>query len=283
MSRSRLVNYPRECTRTGRRYWFREPAPIGLRSFKSWVRVQDFIRRNLGSSRTDPSSKETNHKPIIQMYQLIFALPTVTAVLHQIVTTPPAVHVQVLSESLCIDCQRFFQQSLIPTYKKLGSSVLALELVPFGNSKLDETKETLACQHGDAECDANSWEQCAVEQVPIDTQLEFFGCLEEALPMGHRDEDFEPKIFKECAEKAEIDFVALQACHDNPLRAWLLQVKYAHLTPDHQYVPWVNVDGKLIDPDKDDFMQEVCLAYRTKGGSHPACASSKSDEEITSD
>ena len=233
--------------------------------------------------------------------------------------TSAVVVVQVMSESLCIDCQRFFQQSLLPTYRTLGPSVIDLEIIPFGNSRIvpdvvdqkqqqQQQQRRVLCQHGEAECDANSWQQCAVDQYPATSYIDFFDCLEDILPMGHREEPFDESIFEKCAsttttttttssssttpsirggrrdeeqrrQQEEIlsdgmDFAELKACHDNPIMAWELQVKYSSMTPaDHTSVPWVLVDHQYVDVEKEDFFQKVCQSYMYKGGSHPACAS----------
>jgi interferon gamma-inducible protein 30 len=186
---------------------------------------------------------------------------------------PPPVTVQAYTESLCIDCKNFIDHNLVSTYHKLGPSVIDLHIVPFGNSKIDENKRTVDCQHGEAECDANTWEQCAVEEYDPLTYIQFFGCLETTLPMGYQEEAFEESIFEDCADLSGMDFGKLKDCHDNPLLAWMLQQKYAKLTPDHKYVPWVLINGDFFDYEKQDFFDEVCKAYASKGGSHPACSS----------
>jgi len=187
---------------------------------------------------------------------------------------PPPVIIQAYTESLCIDCKNFVQKSLVPTYNQLGPSVINLHIVPFGNSQIDKSKHTVKCQHGNAERDANSWQQCAVEKYDADAYLPFFACLEDALPMGSREEPYEEAIFQKCA--SSLDFEALKNCHDNPLEAWLLQEKYSDITPDHDYVPWVFIDGEFYDDNTQDFQQAVCNAYARKGGSHPGCESDAS-------
>jgi interferon gamma-inducible protein 30 len=182
-----------------------------------------------------------------------------------------AVTVQTFTESLCIGCKEFLTKELIPTYKELGSEVIDFQLVPFGNAKIDETAQTVECQHGVAECDANTWEQCGVDNYDPSVYLDYVGCLEESLEMGYREDLFDVSIFQNCAHVAGMDFKKLQECHDNPMMAWQLQQKYAHLTPDHKYVPWVLIDGNFFDPEKEHFVEEVCKAYAAKGGTDSAC------------
>jgi len=205
--------------------------------------------------------------------------------------SPPPVNVEVLAESLCIDCQRFFTKSLIPTYNTLGPSVMDLHVIPYGNSRIDYDQKTVTCQHGEAECDANIWEQCAVDKYPAIVYMDFLECLENGvLPMGHREEPFEESVFAQCATESKNDphrsskflrsatvtsmnFAELKACHDDPAIAWSMQKKYSQLTPDHKGVPWVFVDHERIDVDQQDLLQAVCQSYTSKGGKHPACAS----------
>jgi interferon gamma-inducible protein 30 len=190
----------------------------------------------------------------------------------EIIASPPPVTVQAYTESLCIDCKNFIDRQLVSAYHKLGTDVIDLQIVPFGNARLDTDQQTVKCQHGEAECDANTWEQCAVEQYPPPTYLEFIGCLETSIPMGYSDEIFDESIFQDCAELAFIDFPQLKECHDNPLERWILQQEYANLTPDHEYVPWIIINGNFFDEEKQDFFKEVCEEYAASGGSHPACS-----------
>ena len=194
--------------------------------------------------------------------------------LEVVATSPPPVVVQAFTESLCIDCKNFIEKTLLDAYHKLGPAVIDLQIVPFGNAKIDELEQTVSCQHGNAECDANSWEQCAVEQYTAPVYLEFISCLEKSLPMGHREEVFDESIFSDCSEEAGIEFSILKKCHENPLLKWMLQREYANKTPaDHTFVPWVLINGKFYDEDKDDFLEVICNEFSIHGGSHPECAS----------
>ena len=199
-------------------------------------------------------------------------------------SSPPPVKVQVYTEALCNGCQMFMLASLIPAYRKLAgddgkNDVMDLTWIPFGNSDLDEANHSISCQHGDAECDADIWEQCAAYMYRDDPAiyLTFVECLEEALPMGHRDELFPVDVFEDCANIVEeMNFEAISACHDNPFLSWTLQVQAARATPDdHKYVPWVVINGDLYDQDEDedqDFLATICSTYQAQGGSHPACS-----------
>mmetsp|Transcript_21137 Transcript_21137/g.34025 ORF Transcript_21137/g.34025 Transcript_21137/m.34025 type:complete len:161 (-) Transcript_21137:44-526(-) len=149
-----------------------------------------------------------------------------------------------------------------------------LHLYPFGNTKLDKDSQTVTCQHGEAECDANGWEQCAVEQSSPRVYLEFIHCLEQKLPMGHADELFPTSWFLDCAAAADgLDEGKLQKCHDNPMLRWQLQEKYGKATPEHSNIPWVVVNGIRMDEEKEDLLTVVCRQYIAAGGTASACSS----------
>jgi interferon gamma-inducible protein 30 len=192
--------------------------------------------------------------------------------IHQTVATAPPVLVQAYTESLCIDCKNFIDHQLVHTYRELGPKVINLQIVPFGNADIDEGSQSVECQHGDAECDANSWEQCAVVKYHPTDYIDFIGCLETSLPMGTRGMPFDEDYFQACSDLSFLEFDYLKSCHDNPMQAWMLQKKFAKLTPEHDHVPWVLIDGIFFDEEKQDLRREVCNAYVGKGGSHPKCS-----------
>jgi hypothetical protein len=184
--------------------------------------------------------------------------------------TPP-VKVQVSLEALCIDCKHFVLEQLVPTWNELSAAVLDLEVVVFGNSRLSTATQTVTCQHGVAECDANVYEQCAIDNYPYPARyLPFLECLYTELPMGKADTPFRPSLFATCARRAALDVGELQACHAHD--AWPMQVQASVKTPkDHDHVPWVVVEGQYVSEEQ-SFKEVVCEAYKNKGGSHASCA-----------
>lgn len=198
---------------------------------------------------------------------------------HPLQATAP-VKVKVLDEALCSGCKEFVQKSLAPAYELLGATVIDLQVIPFGNARYvasdeDPNQIVLECQHGEAECDANSYEQCvSLHLYPYPQRyLPFIHCLYDELPMSYSDELIDRRIFASCAKKTALDWKAIAACHDDPNRANALQqVAYALTSKDHQYVPWVEIEGVHVEMESDDaFVKAVCAAYIKKGGSHPAC------------
>ena len=197
-------------------------------------------------------------------------------------TIATAVVVQVYEEALCIDCQRFILEQLRPAYATLGPGVIDLRMVAFGNAQLDDPSNpaSLTCQHGVAECDANSYLQCAVAlyHPAVYRYFPFVVCVYERLFMGGgggRSEPFPASLFASCAQETALDWKALRTCHDDADGAWQLQLQaWAETLPTkNTYVPWVVIDGEHYDmqESRNDFFNVVCEYYTAKGGTHPAC------------
>eukprot|EP00545_Synedropsis_sp_CCMP1620_P005842 CAMPEP_0119013244 /NCGR_PEP_ID=MMETSP1176-20130426/8235_1 /TAXON_ID=265551 /ORGANISM="Synedropsis recta cf, Strain CCMP1620" /LENGTH=236 /DNA_ID=CAMNT_0006966323 /DNA_START=28 /DNA_END=738 /DNA_ORIENTATION=+ len=175
-------------------------------------------------------------------------------------------------EALCPGCGIFVETSLVPVYSQLGPDVIDLQLIPFGNAQIQDDG-SVECQHGVGECDANTYELCAIDINP-DPQdyLPFIGCLAHTLPKGSSDEPLDPQLFQDCADSSNLWWSRIQVCHDTPETVDRLVKQAAAATPDdHQYVPWVEIEGDHMDIEHLDFKTEVCKAFLAKGGSHPAC------------
>lgn len=192
-------------------------------------------------------------------------------------SNPAPISVAVYVEALCIDSKRYMNNQLAPAYNTLGAQVMNLTVVFYGNAHTDtddSSDQTLVCQHGAAECDANTYAQCAADLYPVtDRNFPYFKCLFDVLPMGHRDEPFAAATFASCGRHAALDTASLLACHNDPDQVKKLEKQAAAQTPaDHKYVPWVELEGvHLENEDGTDLLQEVCRLYTLAGGSHAAC------------
>jgi interferon gamma-inducible protein 30 len=191
-------------------------------------------------------------------------------------SSSPTVHVSLYVEALCPYCKGYFNDQLVPTYDQLGSQVMDVKVVVFGNARIDLANKTLQCQHGEAECDVNSYDQCAVDMYPYpDRYLPYMTCLFNSLPMGRQSEPFSKAVFASCARHAALDAHALQQCRDDPERVWELQKQAAAMNPSElNHVPWVELNGEYMDLEQ-DLLASVCQLYTESGGSHPACGSSE--------
>jgi interferon, gamma-inducible protein 30 len=146
--------------------------------------------------------------------------------------------------------------------------IMNVTLVPFGNARFQDGK--LECQHGADECTVNSFEQCAITLYPkFSDHWPYYLCIEQAsASCGEGAGSCVIKHTESCAHSASLDYSKLWACVNDPTESLKLQHKFAKLTPDdHEYVPWVVVDGKLSKSDGDKLTQEVCKAYK---GTKPA-------------
>ena len=176
-----------------------------------------------------------------------------------------AVTVKILLESLCIDCQHFVLNELVPTYHALSYlQDVEWQFIVYGNAQLDLNTQSVTCQHGAGECSTNSLLQCALHQFPEPSRyLPFVACVYQTLPMGHADEPFPPASFAECARQAALPWSMIQACHENPLEAWDLQVQASYQTPSyHDHVPWIEINGQYVS-ETTSLLQAICDAFST--------------------
>jgi len=132
-----------------------------------------------------------------------------------------------------------------------------LTIVPFGNARKRDGK--FECQHGDGECQGNRWEQCAIAHYPnITEHFAFIDCLEK--------ERGDPAKAQLCANQTSLDFSTLNKCYSGPESVALQEAAY-HATPsDHQYVPWIVLNGtnhcQECEFGFDGFHKAVCDAYQ---------------------
>ncbi|KAL7574239.1 hypothetical protein ACA910_012494 [Epithemia clementina (nom. ined.)] len=187
------------------------------------------------------------------------------------------VNVEILTESLCPGCRQFIQTILARAFDQLAPTVMNLTMIPYGNAEItDAPKHLVACQHGLRECDGNVWELCAIHKYPDPEQyFPYLKCLAQKVPDGPFNQTISPNVFKKCAVESHLWWPAIEACHKK--QAWEMLAAADKATPDHNYVPWIIVDGKHIEAE-DDFVAAVCEVYQEKGGSYPACAQHVKDE-----
>lgn len=170
-------------------------------------------------------------------------------------------------ESLCPDCKRFFATQLYQTWKAVGTKVLNLTLVPYGNARETEDKGTwvFECQHGKEECVGNIIETCSINILKdINVYFDFIYCMEGKTSM--------PEVAaKECAfgMGIESDLPAIMTCA-NGAQGNMLEHQMALMTdalnPPHQYVPWVTINGvhteKMERMAEEDLLSLVCETYK---------------------
>lgn len=161
----------------------------------------------------------------------------------------PKVELALYFESLCPDCQLFIRQQLYPTYLKVGE-IFNLTLVPYGNAEERRQGDTwvFECQHGPKECEGNLIETCAIAILNnISASFPFIHCFE-INSENEEPQNAEPAaIGEKCAKSLGIDYEPIGACATGPKGNELehqMALKTNALEPQHEYVPWVTLNGK---------------------------------------
>ena len=155
-----------------------------------------------------------------------------------------------------------------------------LNLVPYGNTRVSGT--TFTCQHGADECRSDLFALCLLDRlggvgstIASAAAYPFVLCME----MAEGAPDAAPGCFdKTLAPNVEFTWAddILAKCADDPVQSIVIQQVGADATPkEHQYVPWVVIEGAVVD-NPDPLLELVCTAYtgyaplRRRGGVHPA-------------
>uniref|UniRef100_A0A183C9V8 Saposin A-type domain-containing protein n=1 Tax=Globodera pallida TaxID=36090 RepID=A0A183C9V8_GLOPA len=154
-------------------------------------------------------------------------------------------HITLLYESLCPDCQSFITSTLFDVYQKFKAHI-RIELIPFGNARVLENG-TIKCQHGEEECRINKFHSCAIHLMH--DPLPFIYCLEKLISSGIPLE----KAAKKCYAKLHpLPHIYDQLIHCfNGATGDRLQKeagqRTASIWPDqHEYVPWILVNNASL-------------------------------------
>ncbi|XP_060068154.1 gamma-interferon-inducible lysosomal thiol reductase-like [Ylistrum balloti] len=190
-------------------------------------------------------------------------------------STVPPVDFTLYYETLCPDCQNFYQKQLYPTYKAVGA-IMNITLVPFGNAhekKSSAGKWQFQCQHGEQECIGNIIDACTINIVKNFTvYFPFIYCMEEKLYK----EDIKPRQAAEkCAKQFQLKEIdSILSCSESDTG-----IEYEHqmalktnaLQPPHTFVPWVELNGvhtdKIQAAAEKDLTGLICETYM---GTKPA-------------
>ena len=173
-------------------------------------------------------------------------------------------------ESYCPDCEDFVTKDLVE-FRKLSDlmAITDIDIVPYGNAHvITRDPPTFKCQHGEKECYGNYVELCAQKHYP-DSWWDFLICQETSV-------DFSDNGVMTCAMKTSMDYDVILGCAKGT-EGPLLHLEAADKTGDHKWVPWVIVDGKVLDEGA-DFIQAVCDAY--KGEKPASCKKTLGAEKV---
>lgn len=183
--------------------------------------------------------------------------------------------VEVYYEALCPGCQSFITGPLTNTLALPDmEAIIDLKMVPYGNTKAN-ADGTFTCQHGTDECVSDVLQSCVLYKVnnnitDISTGVSskkawpFLQCMEiHSGASSYAASCYADNIIDDLAYEIITD------CADN--EASVVQNAGKAATPaDHQYTPWILVDGVLLQY-TNLFLQAVCKAYT--GPSPASCKS----------
>jgi len=182
------------------------------------------------------------------------------------------VKVTLLYESLCPYCQEFTVKTLTPLWAELGSSIMDLVFIPYGNAEERQGSGTwqYTCQHGPNECVLNLYYSCAIYYLGNNTNTSnnFLMCMEKQTNLEN------PQITQDlnyCFQQEAIPTTVQQqimTCqkgsqgnsleHQNALATqniWPTQ---------HQYVPWIMINDlstTQVQDAQNDLLKYVCYFY----------------------
>ena len=164
--------------------------------------------------------------------------------------------IEVFVESLCPDCIDFINRSFTDFQNNPDHQQLAnVRFFPFGNGKqsYQDGKWVFTCQHGTDECVGNLYETCSLAHLDNEAGNNFMICFESGrswdanLERCVTDENIR-NVITECISSTEGN---------------TLQHEVADHTPkEHQWVPWVTVNGvhdkNAEDQILNDMVQYLC-------------------------
>ena len=169
--------------------------------------------------------------------------------------------IQVYIESLCPDCINFMTKSFKDFVERVSKPNLAqIELIPYGNAKeaYNETtqKWEFTCQHKENECYGNLMETCLIQKLGRIDSYKKILCLETNIEKHNANFD---ETLLECFDNDESGFNEIKDCMDSDLGNYY-QHQMAEKTGEHDYVPWVLVDGEH-DVDAEDQIIKSLIDY----------------------
>jgi interferon gamma-inducible protein 30 len=167
-------------------------------------------------------------------------------------------------ESLCPDCKGFITTMLFPTYQKIPS-LFNLTIIPYGNAfeKKDGDKWVFECQHGPQECLGNIIETCTIAIVnDLTIYFPFINCMEIS--------NLNPKEAAEnCGKQFAVPLDQIFNCTTSSYGNQLehqMALQTDALSPQHQYVPWVTLNGvhteKIQNDAQTDLLKLICDTYQ---------------------
>ncbi|TRY61958.1 hypothetical protein TCAL_08269 [Tigriopus californicus] len=202
-------------------------------------------------------------------WSIFFALNVVSVVHGQ--SNP--VLVELYYESLCPYCQEFFLNQLNGTQNILqDSGIMEVRIYPYGNAQQEQLPDgswNFTCQHGHRECLGNIAEACILDEAQYDPALfmNVIACMEASNDPADATEA--------CVKQwSKLDYDQINTCREGPKGIKLhheMGLKTESLDPEHNFVPWIVVDGKhsndIQNQAQDNLLKFVCESF---GGEKPS-------------
>ncbi|XVF55039.1 hypothetical protein PTKIN_Ptkin06aG0004500 [Pterospermum kingtungense] len=158
-------------------------------------------------------------------------------------TTSQNVNVSVYYETLCLRCAKFIVNKLEDLFENGIISIINLRLVPWGDSYISKSNNTIICKHGPDECQLNTIEACAIYVWPNRKHYGLIYCIELLAIEGRQ------KEWENCFDSLGLPEKHILDCY-NSGEGRTLELAYAnetaHLSPPHAYTPWVVVNNQSI-------------------------------------
>jgi interferon gamma-inducible protein 30 len=167
-----------------------------------------------------------------------------------------------------------FVTEQIPTVaaEKELADLVDFKLIPYGNA-MTFPGDVVKCQHGPKECTGNMIENCAIDQMSYSNSLQFIYCMETALMNQTEGKEDPEAASHSCFAKQSwgVSEDELKTCYTGPQGALLVKAAAAETDKDHDYVPWVDLNGAHSKGAEMNLKATVCGAL---GASAPKTCSS---------
>lgn len=125
-------------------------------------------------------------------------------------------------------------------------------------------KGDIVCQHGGEECSMDRYAVCAKDLARDSLQyVTFVNCMavQYDLLEQHSETSWPKEIVSKCAESSKLSFDHIEACHSSNLGDMAV-IMEAKVTPGHEGVPWVVLDGTPVpEAEQGQLLEKVCSAY----------------------
>jgi len=134
------------------------------------------------------------------------------------------------------------------------------------------------CQHGDGECEADTFEACAIAAYPDPKDyMPFISCYE-------GDKGAAMSAAKPCADTAGLSYAKMKAVCSSSATVSRLDAAAARATvalgTSKLGTPWVVVEGEALD-DPDTLLEAVCTRYAgPKPAGCPGAAAARAREAV---